>query len=423
MPTDDVHGFRGRLKRQREILATTDEITDADRAAITRFLRRKDGTVAISSLFGYVNRLRLTAERFDTPLVEFDRDDLEEVIFEYRHNTDYGSGDTPMSDNTIAGYEDALVMFFRDTLGHAWADDIERTPPDRSSVNPDDLLRQEEITALTSAATYQRDVALIEFFADTGARVAMTCSLRVRDVDLAGERPTYTPNDNALGLKGADITNYPIIDSAAALRLYLRNTHPRPDDPDAALFHKLGQFDGEDGSINPTYLARRLQEIADTAGVDTPANPHNFRHSAVTRMAREGFTRSQIEHRVHWDVDTDMWEIYEHIAAHEHNDDIFSAVGFGETDDSGPSKERHPCGNCGETLAPHHQFCPRCAAPATPETRAKFTDALSKLSSGQAEVDDPDRRELRAAIMQGLLSDARALGDHESSSTLDPNTD
>lgn len=105
-------------------------------------------------------------------------------------------------------------------------------------------------------------------------------------------------------------------------------------------------------------------------------------------MVREGYSREQIEHRVHWALDTDVWERYVHITAEEHNDDIFAAVGIGDAED-GPDRERVPCGNCRQPVAPHHEYCPTCGTAATPERRSMVDTAEELAIDDLADGDLP----------------------------------
>lgn len=416
---DDFQGFGDRLQQELDKVERHDT---ADRRHIKRFARRLDGTVAESTLAEYLKNLRKTAERLDEPLVEIDAAAFDDHVFELRRNPAYGQGAEPgLSDGTIRNVEFAVRKFLTeiDVDGTAWAEDYELTSPPDSAVRPEDMLRPADINALVDGANNLRDIAIIEFLADTGARLSVVGSLRVTDVDLelAGKRATYHPNPNAQGLKGAAITDYPIIDAKATLRTYRQRIHPRPDEPSAAFFHKLpghGNDDTwpEDGALSPSTIRKQLRKAAEAGDVDRPVNPHNFRHSAVTRMAREDYTRSQIEHRLHWEVDTDMWTVYEHIASEEHNADIFAHAGIGETDD-GADGERRPCSNCTEPLAPHHEYCPKCGEPATAESRSRQQNAIASLGAGGVDLEDMSRREFRAFMLRIVQSDGRVAAPHD----------
>lgn len=395
---NDPQDFAGGLKRQYDLLEESTETHDADRSVIGRWLRKKDGSIAISSLKTYLRRVRAASERADTPLVEMDEADYHDLIFTLRHEYD-------LADATVQSYENAVLLFLDDMTDVEWSEEVERTKVERSGPDVDQMLTPKDIQTLTSTARHQRDVAFIEFLADTGARLSMALSLRVRDIDLE-DPPTYKPNSDAIGLKGAPITEYPLIDSAAAIRSYLRTAHPRPDEPDAALFHKLKPHsrgeDGErwtdDGGVVANAARQQLNRITDRADVDKPVKPHAFRHAAITRMVREGYSRSQIEHRVHWTLDTNMWETYEHITSEEHNEDIFREAGVLDPED-GPERIRKNCGTCQQPLAPHHDWCPNCGQPASPGAADDAEDAKdSVLESLVDETNPATRRELRALL-------------------------
>lgn len=398
MGLDDPQDFAGGLKRQRRILRESDDVHEADRPEIKRWIRKKDGTVSIGTLKTYLRRIRAASERARVPLVEMTEDDFHDLVFDLRHEHD-------LADSTIQSYENATLLFLDDMLDVDWADNVERTRVETQGPDPDDMLTPADIQQLTQTARHQRDVAFIEFLADSGSRISLALSLRVGDVDLE-DPPTYKPNSDAVGLKGAPITEYPLIDSAAAIRAYLRTAHPRPDNPDAALFHKIKPHsrgeDGErwidDGAVNPHSAAQQLKRIADRADLETNVSPHAFRHAAITQMVREGYSRSQIEHRVHWTLDTDMWETYEHITSDEHNDDIFREAGLLDPDD-GPDRIRKNCGNCQQPLAPHHDWCPNCGAPASPGAADQADDGKETILEALVEETNPaTRRELRALL-------------------------
>lgn len=397
MPIDDPQRFAAGLQRERENLHDSAAVHDADRAAIDRWVRRKDGSVATSSLKTYLRRIRVASERSTSPIIDLDEDAFHDLVFTLRHEYD-------LADSTVASYEDSVLMFIQDMTDAEWPDDVERTTVSHDGPRLDDILTPDDIYQLTSAARHQRDVAFIEFLGDTGARLSLVLSLRVRDVDLDGT-PTYTPNDNAMGLKGAEVTEYPLIDSAAPLKSYLRTAHPRPNDPDVALFHKLkpAKRTGEerwsdDGGVEPNAMRQQLYRIADRADIEKPVNPHAFRHAAITRMVREGYSRSQIEHRVHWSLDSNMWRTYEHITGEEHNKDIFREAGLLDRE-AGPQKIRKDCGNCNQPLAPHHEWCPNCGDPASPGAAESVEDTVDTVLDALVEESNPAAaEELRQLI-------------------------
>lgn len=399
MPTDDFSNYRRRYRNALDRLEEAD-IDERDRDAITRWLRARDGDLAASSLAQYATRLYRLAERSETPLVDLDIEGVRELCFELRN------GDDRLSDATVYNYQAALHAW----ASHHGADWVDEFDPDKPTVqqrtvDEQDMLSQEDIAALIDACKRPRNQALIDFLADTGARLTLTGSLRVRDVDLDGERATYRPNPNAIGLKGAPIQPYPIIDAKASLRVYLRHSHPRPDEPDAALFHRFEAYDEDvdvdDGALSPDRVRKVIREVADRAGVEKPVRPHNFKHSAITRMWREGWDKQEIQHRVHWSLDTNMWDRYVHVSAEEMNEQIFASAGIGETEDA-LDQTRAACGNCRETVAPHAEWCPNCGEPQSPDARDQHNERIGSHADGAVSVADLSRRQVRAELIKVL---------------------
>lgn len=409
---NDPQNFRQTLHKQRRILDESTEVHEIDRGAIQRWIKRRDGSVKISTLGTYLRRVRAASERSSVPLVEMSEDDFHDLVFSLRHDHD-------LSPATIKNYENSVLLFLDDVLEAEWPEDVERTTVERNRLHPDEVLNADDIAKLTETARHQRDVAFIEFLADTGARLSLTLSLRVRDVEF-GTLATYQPNSNAIGLKDAAVTEYPLIDSKAPIQAYLRTSHPRPTEPDVALFHKLKPSkrgpDGErwtdDGSVVPNAANQQLKRIADRAGIDKPVKPHAFRHAAITRMVREGYSRSQIEHRVHWTLDTDMWQTYEHIASTEHNEDIFRQAGLLSESD-GPNAVRKECGNCNEPLAPHHDFCGNCGQPATPGAAKTSESAEGSILDLMVEEANPSTRRELQTLLEKIRDDPSLSNDHE----------
>jgi len=136
-------------------------------------------------------------------------------------------------------------------------------------------------------------------------------------------------------------------------------------------------------------------------------------------MRREGYTRSEVEHRVCWEVDSSMWKTYEHITAAEHNEAIFEQAGVIDEEADTEDTMRKTCGNCHEAIAPYHQYCPRCGAPATADTRDVFEQAQDSMVEDLREIDDAELRGFVADMLDHVQDSPDSLGAHESPSSSD----
>jgi len=402
MDTDDIQGYQRKFENQLDKLEGAD--IGADRAAIKEFVHARDGQVNRGTIVNNINRLRLAAERANGQLVDMDLTDVNELVFDLNH--EHG-----LAEGTVRNYRKALRVFFAER-GEDWAEDIKIGASPERSVDPDELLEDEEVNGLLEAAGNARDKCLVALLADTGLRIGAVASLRIRDIDLSGSNAMVSINEQA-NVKGADGT-MPLTWSEGYVTSYL-NVHPRRNVDDAALIHQDGgYFDGDDdGALDYRYLARRIKDLADKAGIDRErVNTHNFRKTAISRWIREGLSEQAIKHRACWDVDSDMFKVYSGVRGEEMNDQILSHYDL----DSEARAERpdlEQCPRCQATLQPNHDFCPGCSAPLTAganEAEAEVTEiTLDDI------VENPEKAAKLRAILEN--SDIAAEGSHGNSSS------
>jgi len=398
--TTDVQGYARKFRNQYDRVQEAN-IDDHDRDAILEFIHAMDasGEMNQGTMGARLNHLRLSAERASVPLVEMDKSDVDRFLFELNH--DHG-----LAEGTRRNYRKSLRKFFahRDA---EWADDITiGAQPDRS-VDPDELLTDDEIDALIDAAENPRDTAMIALLADTGLRIGALASLRVRDLDTSGQMTTLSINEDA-NVKGASGT-VPLTWSETHLSAYL-TVHPRRDDPDAALLHKsrgylerddAGAVTEGDGALTYQYLSRRVKMIADAADVDRErVNTHNFRKTAISRWIREGLSEQAIKHRAMWDVDTDQFDTYSGVRDEELNAQILAHYGTDiEQEDTEP--DVRPCPRCRSSVRDNQRFCPSCSAPLTDAAADLISEATETTEAELvSDIDAETRDELLALLSQ-----------------------
>ncbi|MXR41244.1 tyrosine-type recombinase/integrase [Halobaculum sp. WSA2] len=401
----DIHGFGEQFQNQLAKLEEAD-IDDADRKAIRAFTRYQDTQrdLATSTLVNNLSDLRLCAERADLPLVKMEREDVDELLFRYKHDRGLAKG-------TLRNYRKALKKFFR-YQDCEWATEIEiGASPDRE-VDADKTLEEEEIDALRDAANHPRDKALLELLLDTGLRISAAGTLRVGDVHLDGRTGAITLNKEAVGRKGASGTR-PLVWSKPYIANWL-DVHPRSDDPDAPLFVSLKRPDDPqygDGSLTYYRYQQILKELAEDAGVDgEKVNPHNFRKSAISRWIREGFSEQEIKHRAMWVKDSRQFETYSQVTDEEMNDQILGKYGMSdEGEDHSPKIEN--CPQCQTPLREDASFCPGCGLPLSQTAARDMEEAEDDLFADLADAQSPSDigmlQDLRSVIKEhpGLLSD------------------
>ncbi len=353
----DVQEYEQKYQNQLAKLEAA-EIDEDDKDAVRSFIRHLDMQTNLSkgTLVSRLNHLRLCAEEGEKPLTSMKEDDIDDLLFIVKHERN-------LAPSTLRNYRKSLRKFFL-YRGEDWAEDIKIGASPNRKVDPNDLLTRDEIDSILEAAKLPRDKAAVALLADTGIRIGALASLRIKDFDSSEPYATISINEEA-NVKGAS-GSVPVTWSRGYVANWL-DIHPRRDDPDAPIVHKLGNYyDGsDDGALTYQYLSRRIREIGREAGIDEDRlNTHNFRKSAISRWIREGLTDQVIKHRAFWKKDSSQFEVYSGVTDEELNGQIAAHYDMvDKTPSERPSLAQ--CPQCRTPLRDEARFCPGCGTPLT----------------------------------------------------------
>jgi integrase len=387
---DDVQGYARKFDNQRQKLATA-PIIEADREAINDWLvhiRASDGSVeSLGTVVGHLNRIRLAAERGHRPLVEF----------ESEHDTDrlklHLKDEYDLSEGTARNYMKAVRKFYQ-FRGVDWADEVTvGASPDRKH-DPDEELTAEEFGAMLDVAAEfdaaARDKAMLALLRDTGLRIGAVLSFQMEHVDFEGDRGTLTINADA-NVKGADGPK-PVTWSRAYVSNWI-DIHPRPHIDHAALIHKTRQCaPDEDGALRQQYAGRRIQTIAERAGLDGDrVHAHLFRGTAISEWMRDPEMNDQaIKHRVDWSEDSREFGTYSRVSDEQMNAVIFDAYDIGDGDVEPQGHDLDTCPHCQTSLRGGERYCPACAGALTQSAAERVDDLEDKTFDSATAADASD---------------------------------
>ncbi|AUV82888.1 integrase [Salinigranum rubrum] len=407
MNVDDTNNTARKLERQWELLEEAD-INDTDRKTIARFVRvQRKGNEALekNTLIADLSRLRCASTWSESPLVEMNYADVQDLMdFLLTSKRQGGRGLSP-DGTAFNGYKDIFRVFFRwlteqpNQSDFPFWEEIETKSQSINRIDEEQLLSEEDINLLKEGTRNPRDATIIEFLADSGARITLATQLRVKDIhDLDTKRPYFTPNPNGEGHKGAPDKQYPILRSRADIRAWINQYHPDPR-PIAPLWPVLRGYDvgnPQDCAVSSDSLRGALSRAAGRVDIEKPVNPHNFRHMAITRLSQEGYSPQEIRHIAGW-ADDRMLEKYDNTNDRRRNEQIGLKAGFlDETEaETGPSVPQS-CGNCRETLAPEARFCPRCGTSTTEKAIEALQEQDNRIFESAVGADD----ELATAVLQ-----------------------
>lgn len=121
-------------------------------------------------------------------------------------------------------------------------------------------------------------------------------------------------------------------------------------------------------------LASFIEEgVRRRAGIKKKLSCHDFRHTAVTEKARQGWTEAEMRAYFGWKRDSPMPSRYTHLSGRDMDDKMLERYGKKERD---PASERalkpRECPACGAENAPTNMFCKPCSHPLSPMAEEKI---------------------------------------------------
>lgn len=398
---------RHRYQRNREAMQEAEDVEERDKEAIGEYLdgidpenltttfRNDDGqneTKSTNTLRTYVYGLKRVAEVSEIPLSELGADKVNELMSNLRTgDVDHPNvKDDGYSKSYLKPWQSALKGFYRyhDDFG-VETDEIAIFTQDTNGVDERDMYTPEEVDALREAVDNPRDRCLLELFLNTGQRIRVIQTLRIKDVDL--QEGVYYLNEEVDGLKGADKNGKkrPILGARRAIHEWL-NFHPKRDDPDAYLVCPQGNHSwAEAGSeLSQSTIRHTLRELAEEAEVDKPPNPHNFRHYFVTLCkSRYDMDDSTIKHLIgHGPDSTVMETTYQHLSDDDYIAKAERAMGLRKEEEVSPLTP-DVCPTCGDQLGSDAKACEGCGAIFTPDAKAAEEQIDEDLWESKGEAD------------------------------------
>lgn len=440
-PNNEIRNYQNERQRVQDA-----DISDRDRAAILRFgdHLRSDH----SPNYSYQNMAScrkvaaLAGVVGEPPLVEWDKPTydrfmvrMEDGQFPDEHLPAKGS----WSEGYLRNFRQHLKNYFA-FVGHEWAPEVKIGKPPEPSVEREDLLTQDEMTALWEAADHPRDECILALPLATWQRNAALRALRVGDVHLPdNDRTGYVQiNEDALGRKAAS-GKRPLTWATGPVERWLAK-HPARDDSDfdeAPLLCVITDAgDATRGAPLSTNesLNRRLRKLAERAGLDRDrwdtthgrkqrtVSAHTLRYTGITRAAiSDDYNDTTVKAWAGWEMDTPQLKRYVQVV----EEDILAAADEAhgiETALAGrPAFDN--CPKCGGPTEEWHNACPNCTTLLTDEiwqateavdetheqateeaietTDAQLVAALKGVREGTA---DPEA--VAVAITEALRADA-----------------
>lgn len=216
---------------------------------------------------------------------------------------------------------------------------------------PKELLSADDVILLSEHTLNLRDKAFILFLYESGARIGEVLNLKIKDV----ENDQYGALITLFGKTGS--RRIRIIASAPAINNWIKH-HPIGEG-DSWLFCGLNHSTlGEQGDY--FYFNKLIKVAKKKAGLKKPVNPHHFRHSRATELAKK-LTEAQLCVYMGWEIGSREAATYVHLSGRDTDKAILALHGLAEREKESDRFSSIQCPRCGIKNEPGAKFCSGCS--------------------------------------------------------------
>jgi integrase len=366
----DIYNYPRRLELALQNLQEDAKISPTNRRLILAFHERLAAEgLSTPRVVRCIQVLQKLAEELGKGFATATREDITHLIAQVENR--------PISDWTKQSYKVVLKKFYK-WLRHSknYPKEVNwiRTPSRiRNSILPTDLLNEDDIKRLASAATTPRDRALVPVLYESGCRIGEILSLRIRNVEF----DKYGAVLMVTGKTG--MRRVRIIMSTPALGEWL-NAHPHRGDPDSALW--VGEGRGGPSPVRYEAVRTLIQRLSERAGIRKPVNPYKFRHSRATFLAKR-LSDAQMDQYLGWVPGSRMHSIYYHLAGRDVDGTLLSMYGLASNGEERPTLKAISCSRCKEPCAATANLLSCLDYEALPCARITFNFSLSTTLRAQ----------------------------------------
>jgi len=377
----DIYDVERRLQSVSNRIRESKEITERNKDLIFEFADNclLRGLSKLRAVF-YLNRFWNIARLADKDFDRMTRKDIEELVRKIQTK-----GVAP---RTASDHLTAIKTFWK------WLENTEDTypgkvrwiKPSRRSAAcklPEELLSKEDVERLVNAAVNPRDKALISILYESGCRIGEVLNMRIRNVEFDANGAVLIVN----GKTGQRRVR--LIHSVPRLATWLEH-HPEKD-PNAFLWVSVGSKNNRQRLMHQSVVSL-LKKTANRGGLSKKCNPHLFRHSRATFLAKH-LTEAQMKEYFGWTQASDMAAVYVHLSGRDVDSALLKLAGKEVPD---PEKEMEmdrrarQCSICRHENPPEVHRCENCGRP---------------LDLKTALEDDKKERELLRISMPEILEE------------------
>jgi site-specific recombinase XerD/ribosomal protein L40E len=254
-------------------------------------------------LMKYMEVLKMSAQKLGKDLDKVTEQDLKKFVAEIQQST--------YSPWTKQTYKVLLRRFYKWHYGTkeypalvSWIT-IGMHRSERRLPSEGDLLVENDIEKFISTANHPRDKAIIAVLWESGARISEIGNPLIKHIAFDKHGILLTVRGKTGSRKIRLIWSVPYVSTWL-------NNHPFRDDPEAPLWVNIGNVRHQEAMSYPN-IRMLIIRTAQEAGIKKRVNPHTFRHSRATFMAKH-LTEFQMNQYFGWIQGSDMPSTYVHMS-------------------------------------------------------------------------------------------------------------
>lgn len=364
------------LKRENKLSVKRNNVLNEQNKS--HFLKFYDEQMSLGHSPSHIHKMLLLLNRAveyadHRDLATLEKDDIKAMVAKFEASE--------LSEWSIQNAKATIKVFYRWLAGIdekrvypekvRW---ITATRKKRGIVLPDTILSENEVHKLIEAASSLRNKALISFLYYSAARVGEAMAMRIKDV-------VFLEDGMEVKLRGkTGMRQILVIGCTSYMSMWLNN-HPFKDKSDSPMWIRMGtQLKNQVMEYNT--IRKLLREAAKKAKIEKDVNPHAFRHSGATRLAKH-LTEQEFKIYCGWTMASPMAAVYVHLSGRDVHDSIRKMHGIEvkklAEDVERQLKEPIKCPTCGLFNEAGKELCDSCRRPLTINVALKQTKDMDAI--------------------------------------------
>jgi integrase/recombinase XerD len=353
------NGAKDKILRNAQNYLSRSEINEKNKEIITSFvnyLAADDLTKDRQSKYIYTCA-RLSQKINNRVFSTFTKKDIENIVAEI-NNSDF-------SEWTKRDYRivlKRLMKFIREREGNVFLKGqyplevswLSSTMKKTRKKLPKELLTIDDIKKLADFTLNLRDKAFIFFLYESGARIGEILNIKLSDIEF----DEYGARVTLFGKTGSRVIR--VIASAPAISNWITH-HPTFDgrNKDVWLFCSLNR-PAPGLQAEYFYFNKLLRVAKKRAEFNKPVNPHHFRHSRATELAKK-LTEAQLCSYMGWKIGSKEAATYVHLSGRDTDKAILALHGMVKEDQEQENFTPIECPRCRIKNDPGAKFCRGCS--------------------------------------------------------------